>query len=127
MANEILIVDDCKFTTKILAQVMQELGFTAHAARSAEEAIGFLETHEPPQLFLVDWAMPGMSGVEFVAWLGAQAPTAKTPVLMVTGERNITRIAEAIQNGADEYIMKPFSREAVEEKLQILGIQLGGS
>jgi len=39
----------------------------------------------------------------------------------------MTRIAEAIQNGADEHIMKPFSREAVEEKLQILGIQLGGS
>lgn len=127
MAKEILIVDDCKFTNKILAQVMQELGFTAHAARSAEEAIGFLETHEPPQLFLIDWVMPGMSGVEFVAWLRAQAPTAKTPVLMVTGERDMTRIAEAIQNGADEYIMKPFSREAVEEKLQILGIQLGGS
>lgn len=127
MAKEILIVDDCKFTTKILSQVMQELGFTPHAARSAEEAIGFLETHEPPQLFLVDWVMPGMSGVEFVAWLRAQAATAKTPVLMVTGERDMTRIAEAIQNGANEYIMKPFSREAVEEKLQILGIQLGGS
>ncbi len=127
MAKEILIVDDCKFTTKILSQVMQELGFQAHAARSAEEAIGFLETHEPPALFLVDWVMPGMSGVEFVAWLRAQAPTAKTPVLMVTGERDMTRIAEAIQNGANEYIMKPFSREAVEEKLQILGIQLGGS
>ena len=122
MAREILIIDDCKFTTKVLSGVMRELGFDVNSAQSAEEAIGFLETHEPPSLFLVDWVMPGMSGVEFVSWLRSQPTTASTPVLMVTGERDMARVAEAIRSGANEYIMKPFSREAVEEKLQILGI-----
>jgi two-component system chemotaxis response regulator CheY len=121
--REILIVDDCKFTTKRLSQVMSELGFTVHTAMSGEEAIQFLETHEPPSLFLVDWVMPGLSGVELVAYLRAQKSTANTPVLMVTGETDMSRIAEAIKSGANEYIMKPFSKEIVEEKLTLLGIR----
>jgi two-component system chemotaxis response regulator CheY len=123
--RDILIVDDCKFTTKRLSQVMAELGFTVHTAMSGEEAIRFLETHEPPSLFLVDWVMPGLSGVELVAYLRAQATTASTPVLMVTGETDMRRIAEAIKSGANEYIMKPFSKEVIEEKLNLLGIRAG--
>jgi two-component system chemotaxis response regulator CheY len=123
--RDILIVDDCKFTTKRLSQVMSELGFTVHTAMSGEEAIQFLETHEPPSLFLVDWVMPGLSGVELVAYLRSQDTTAKTPVLMVTGETDMSRIAEAIRSGANEYIMKPFSKEIVEEKLNLLGIRAG--
>ena len=125
MTMDILIVDDCAFTTKMLSNVMFELGFTVSTAISAEEAIGFLETHIPPGLFLVDWVMPGMSGVEFVAWLRAQARTKHTPVLMVTGECDLNRIAEALQKGANEYIMKPFCRKGIEEKLKILGVAAG--
>jgi two-component system chemotaxis response regulator CheY len=66
-----------------------------------------------------------MSGVEFVAWLRAQKPTHATPVLMVTAQRDLSQIAEALQSGANEYIMKPFSREAIEEKLKLLGIDSG--
>jgi len=124
MHNEILIVDDCKFTTKVLSRVMQELGFSVQTALSAEEAVRFLETHEPPSLFLVDWVMPGMSGVEFVSYLREQSATRQIPVVMVTGEKDMARIAEALRTGANEYIMKPFSREVIEEKLRILGIPL---
>jgi two-component system chemotaxis response regulator CheY len=125
VTKDILIVDDCKFTTKVLSQCMQELGYEVHTALSAEEAVTFLEMHEPPSLFFVDWIMPGMSGVEFVAWLRAQKPTHATPVLMVTAQRDLSQIAEALQSGANEYIMKPFSREAIEEKLKLLGIDSG--
>jgi two-component system chemotaxis response regulator CheY len=123
--NDILIVDDCKFTTKVLARLMQEMGFEVATAQSAEEAVGFLETHEPPSLFFVDWVMPGMSGVEFVTWLRGQTPTNKVPVVMVTAQKDMTQIAQAIQSGANEYIMKPFSREVIEEKLKLLGIDVG--
>ena len=123
MGKDILIVDDCKFTTKVLSNVMRELGFSVNAVQSGEEAVGYLETHEPPSLFLVDWVMPGMSGVEFVTWLRAQNTTQTTPVLMVTGEKDLTKVAQAITSGANEYIMKPFSREVIEEKLHILGIE----
>lgn len=125
MTKDILIVDDCKFTTKVLSECMRELGYEVHTALSAEEAVTFLEMHEPPSLFFVDWIMPGMSGVEFVAWLRAQKPTQGTPVLMVTAQRELSQIAEALQSGANEYIMKPFSREAIEEKLKLLGIDSG--
>jgi two-component system, chemotaxis family, chemotaxis protein CheY len=123
MGKDILIIDDCKFTTKVLANVMRELGFSVNSVQSGEEAVGYLETHEPPSLFLVDWVMPGMSGVELVAWLRAQATTHNTPVLMVTGEKDLTKVAQAITSGANEYIMKPFSPEVIREKLQILGIE----
>ncbi len=125
MPKDILIVDDCKFTTKVLSQVMVEMGFAVHAAQSAEEAVGYLETHEPPSLFFVDWVMPGMSGVEFVSWLREQSPTKTTPVLMVTAQRDLAQIAEALQKGANEYIMKPFSKEVIAEKLELLGIDSG--
>jgi two-component system chemotaxis response regulator CheY len=104
---------------------MKELGYDVHTALSAEEAVSFLEMHEPPDLFFVDWIMPGMSGVEFVAWLRAQKRTQATPVLMVTAQRDLAQIVEALKSGANEYIMKPFSKEAVEEKLKILGIDSG--
>lgn len=123
MPKDILIVDDCKFTTKVLSQVMTEMGFSVHAAQSAEEAVSYLETHEPPSLFFVDWIMPGMSGVEFVSWLREQNGMKSTPVLMVTAQRDLTQIAEALQKGANEYIMKPFSKEVIAEKLQLLGIE----
>ena len=122
MTRDILIVDDCKFTTKVLCQCMQELGYEVHTALSAEEAVQFLEMHEPPSLFFVDWIMPGMSGVEFVAWLRAQSPTQATPVLMVTAQRDLSQIAEALNSGANEYIIKPFTKDAIEAKLKILGI-----
>ena len=125
MNNEILIVDDCKFTAKVLSKVMQELGFVVNTAFSAEEAVGFLETHEPPSLFLVDWVMPGMSGVEFLSYVRNQPGTKTTPVVMVTGERDISKITQALSSGASEYIMKPFSREIIEEKLKLIGINRG--
>jgi two-component system chemotaxis response regulator CheY len=125
VTRDILIVDDCKFTTKVLSQCMKDLGYDVHTALSAEEAVTFLEMHEPPSLFFVDWIMPGMSGVEFVAWLRAQTHTQSTPVLMVTAQRDLSQIAEALKNGANEYIMKPFTKEAIEEKLKILGIDSG--
>lgn len=123
MSKNVLIIDDCKFTTKVLSGVMQELGFTVHTALSGEEAIAFLEMHEPPSLFFVDWVMPGMSGVEFVTWLRSQGTTSKTPVLMVTAQRDLSNIMEAMQKGASEYIMKPFTKEAIEEKLRLIGLE----
>ena len=123
MGVEILIVDDCKFTTKILSKVMQELGFNVHTALSAEEAVRFLETHEPPTIFFVDWVMPGMSGMEFLSYIREQPATKETPVVMVTGERDINRITEALREGANEYIIKPFSKEIITEKLKLIGIE----
>jgi two-component system chemotaxis response regulator CheY len=118
-----LIVDDCKVTAKVLSRLMSELGFTVHTAYSAEEAVEFLETHAPPSLFMIDWVMPGMSGVELVSYLREQSTTKGIPVMMVTGQRDMRKVAEALKVGADEYIMKPFSRQIIEDKLRIIGLE----
>jgi two-component system chemotaxis response regulator CheY len=125
MPNDILIVDDCRLTAKILGRVMKEMGFEVHTAQSGEEAIDFLSKNATPSLLFVDWVMPGLSGIEFIAWLRAQDTTKSVPVLMVTAERDLSKIAEAIQSGANEYIMKPFSPEIIQEKLRLLGIEVG--
>jgi two-component system chemotaxis response regulator CheY len=125
MSTEALIVDDCKFTTKVLSRCMQELGFSVKTVASGEEAVQFLTGNTTPTVMLVDWVMPGMSGVELVAWLRSQPKHLNTPVLMVTGERDLTKVMEAMQNGANEYVMKPFSKEDIEEKLKLLGIEQG--
>jgi two-component system chemotaxis response regulator CheY len=72
---------------------------------------------------MIDWVMPGMSGVELVSYLREQHTTKGTPVMMVTGQRDMRKVAEALKVGADEYIMKPFSRQIIEEKLRIIGIE----
>ena len=121
MLKQISIVDDCTFTTKIASQVMTEMVFAVQSAQAAEEPVGSLETHEPQSLFLVGCGMPSLSGEGCVSWLREQSETKSTTVLMATAQRDRTQIAEALQKSANEYVMKPFSRGAIAEKLELLG------
>jgi two-component system chemotaxis response regulator CheY len=123
MATEALIVDDCKFTTKVLSRVMEELGFAVQSVASGEAAVDFLSNHTAPAILLVDWVMPGMSGVQLVSWMRTHPQHLNTPVVMVTAEKDLAKVMEAMQTGANEYLMKPFSKEDVEEKLRILGFE----
>ncbi len=125
MPKQILIVDARTFTTKIASQEMTKMGFTGQSAQSAEDAVGNLEAHGPPSLFFVDWVMPGMSGVEFVSWLRDERETKSTPVVTGTAQRDLTQISEAVQKGTNEYVMKPFSKEVIAEKLELFGIGSG--
>jgi len=70
----------------------------------------------------VDWNMPVMNGLEFVKALRADPTFAPVRVMMVTTEADMHNVAMALQAGANEYLMKPFTRDAVMEKLSVLGI-----
>jgi two-component system chemotaxis response regulator CheY len=71
---------------------------------------------------LVDWNMPEMNGLELVRAMRATPNLADIPLVMVTTEGEAERICEAITAGANEYVMKPFDREAITGKLQLIGV-----
>jgi len=71
---------------------------------------------------LVDWNMPEMSGLELLRKVRGEARYAKVSVLMVTTETEIEQMTEALNAGADEYMMKPFTKEILEDKLRLLAM-----
>lgn len=122
MSKHALIVDDCAFTTKYLSRCLTDLGFVVDAACSGESALEKLQGGLCADVILIDWVMPGMSGTELLAKLRHQPQFSATPILMVTAQGELTHIAEALAKGADEYIIKPFSKESIAEKLLLIGV-----
>jgi two-component system chemotaxis response regulator CheY len=122
MSRQVLIVDDCDITVRMLSKVMSDLGFDAIGVSSADIARDILSQEHTPDLILMDWMMPGMTGLELISWLRDSDAHKGTPILMVTANDGIAQVAEALTAGANEYIIKPFSRESIEEKLSILGL-----
>ena len=116
------VVDDSRVMRRLLGNLLSGAGYTLGEAGSGEEALRIVATAPPPALFLVDWNMPGMSGLDLVKALRADPRYHASRIVMVTTETAIGRMNEALGEGADEYLMKPFLREALLEKLRILGL-----
>ncbi|HUA60983.1 MAG TPA: response regulator [Verrucomicrobiae bacterium] len=121
--NKALVVDDSRAVRMILSKTLRELGFEVLQAANGVEALDVMARNgESVQLALVDWNMPEMNGIELVRRLRAQSRYDRLRLMMVTTETEIERITAALEAGANEYIMKPFSREVVEDKLRLLGV-----
>ena len=75
-----------------------------------------------PDVILLDWNMPVMSGMDFLRALRDTALASRPKVVFCTTENGMAYIRAAIEAGADEYVMKPFDRETLESKLQIVGM-----
>ena len=117
-----LVIDDSRAIRLILSRTLQELGFETLEAGNGREALEVLEREGPVHLALVDWNMPVMDGLEFVQAARARPAWSSMRVMMVTTETEIERVVKALEAGADEYVMKPFTRDVIAEKLAILGL-----
>jgi two-component system chemotaxis response regulator CheY len=115
-----LIVDDSKVIRKVARHILETMEFNVSEAADGQEALDYV-THEEPDVILLDWNMPVMTGMEFLRTYRAKIkrPTAK--VIFCTTENGIAHIQAAIDAGADEYVMKPFDRDTLHSKLQIVG------
>jgi two-component system, chemotaxis family, chemotaxis protein CheY len=123
MSSKALVVDDSRAMRGILAKILARLGFEVVQASDGVEALAALDAAMPPvQLVLSDWNMPEMNGLEFVKALRANPKFADVVVIMVTTETHIEQMMTALSAGANEYIMKPFTSEMVEEKLRMLQV-----
>ncbi len=116
-----LIVDDSKVIRMVARKILQELEFETDEAADGQEAVDACKG-KMPDAILLDWNMPVMSGIDFLKELrklpGGDAPI----VVFCTTENDIEHIQEAIEAGANEYIMKPFDSEIIQAKFSQVGL-----
>jgi two-component system chemotaxis response regulator CheY len=116
-----LVVDDSSVIRKVARRVLEELDFDIVEAENGLDALDQCN-EEMPSAILLDWNMPVMDGLEFLVQLRSSDNGSKPKVIFCTTENDISHIAQAVQAGADEYIMKPFDREILENKFQEVGL-----
>lgn len=116
-----LVVDDSRVIRKVACAILKELAFRTEEAENGAAALSACR-HEMPDVILLDWQMPSMTGVEFLRALRNEARGNHPIVLLCTTENDASHISEAINAGADEYIMKPYDRELLEAKLAEVGL-----
>ena len=121
-----LIVDDSRVIRKVSRHILETLGFAVQEAENGKEALERC-TNAMPDVVLLDWNMPVMTGIEFITHLRKTPGGEKPKVVFCTTENDVAHIREAIDAGADEYVMKPFDHETLQIKLQLVGFTCAGS
>jgi two-component system, chemotaxis family, chemotaxis protein CheY len=116
-----LVIDDSRVIRKVACRIMQELSFDAEEAENGAAAL-MVCRRQMPDLILLDWQMPQMSGKEFLRVLRSETKGNHPVVLLCTTENDISDISEAVAAGADDYIMKPYDRGMLEAKLADVGM-----
>ena len=119
-----LVIDDSRAMRMILGRMLRELGMEVAEAANGRLGLDLLDEGLDPGLVLVDWNMPEMTGIEFVAAVRQPPYVSTARIVMVTTETEVPQVAQALAAGADEYVMKPFTKESIFEKLQLLGIEI---
>ena len=120
-----IVVDDSRAMRMLMARLLKDIGFAVDEAGDGSEALDRLRERlsvEPVQLALIDWNMPEMSGIELVEAVRADPAFASLRIVMVTTETELSQVTRALEAGADEYLMKPFTRDDVIGKLDLLGL-----
>jgi len=117
-----LIVDDSRTMRAIISKLVKELGFDVMEAGNGDQALSALSNSGAVDFALVDWNMPGMNGLEFVQAVRSEPAYGAMKVMMITSQTEIEQMVKALEAGANDYLMKPFTREAIIEKLRLLGI-----
>ena len=125
--SKALVVDDSRAVRMILARTLREFGYEVGEAGDGKEALAALEK-EPGQfrLVLVDWNMPVMNGLDLVKALRGRREFSSLLIVMVTTETELGHMATALEAGANEYVMKPFTRDILLSKLEMVGAVSNG-
>lgn len=116
-----LVIDDSRVVRKVACRILTDLGF---ATAEAEDGVTALESCRlnMPEVILLDWRMPNMTGVEFLRALRRDRGGDKPVVVFCTTENDPAHITEALDAGANEYMVKPFDRDILEAKLAEVGL-----
>lgn len=117
-----LIVDDSRAMRLAIGRIMGELGFDIVEAGNGREALERLASTGALDVVLVDWNMPEMNGYDFLRAFRSEQSYSGVPVIMVTTEIETNHVVRALQAGANEYVMKPFTKDVLREKLNLLQI-----
>jgi two-component system chemotaxis response regulator CheY len=121
-----MVVDDSRAMRSMLRRILIENGFEVVAeADNGREALAALERVGALDLALLDWNMPVMNGYELLCELRKNPKFTDMRVMLVTTETEASQILRALDAGADEYLIKPFAKEALREKLNVMGLLEG--
>jgi two-component system chemotaxis response regulator CheY len=121
--SKAMVVDDSRTIRIIIRRILIELGYEVCEASNGIEALKVLETEKTAvKLVLADWNMPEMNGLELVKRLRQNPEYSSLKVLMVTTETEMDQMASALEAGANEYVMKPFTKDILIEKLELVGM-----
>ncbi len=118
----LLLVDDSRAVRMAGAKMAASLGMRALEAEDGSAALEQLRQHPEIDAVLLDWNMPVLDGLSFLKKVRAEASLPQPIVIMCTTENDMKRIVEAMQSGANEYIMKPFTEDIVREKFEEVGV-----
>jgi two-component system chemotaxis response regulator CheY len=117
-----LVVEDSNIIRKILCQYLRKMDIEVVEAVDGRDALERLKEIQPPDLVLVDWNMPVMSGIDFIRAVRELHMYDTLPLIMVTTNSESDYLGAAMQAGANEYIQKPCTFEALREKLHAVGL-----
>ena len=121
-----LIIDDSRAMRSILRRIVSALDFDTEEAGDGQEALDKLQAGDVPDVCLVDWNMPVMDGYTFITQVRANPAWRNVTLMMVTTESEQRQIVRALAAGAHEYVIKPFTPDAISKKLELLGL-VGGA
>lgn len=122
-----LIIDDSRAMRSILKRTLADLGFETSEAEHGQAALDLMNGGLTPDICLVDWNMPVMDGYTFVVSVRENEAWRNITLMMVTTESEHGRIVKALAAGAHEYVIKPFTNDAIIEKLELLGLLKDGA
>ena len=118
-----LVLDDSRAMRLILRRILQDCGFDVVEAADGQQALEVVAAApEVPAVALIDWNMPVMNGLEFVQAVRAEPDYRTMTLMMVTTESEHSQIVRALAAGAHEYVIKPFTSDAIVDKLSLLGL-----
>ncbi len=116
-----LIVDDSKMIRRVASRIVKDMNFNVEEAGNGKEALQLCQGNMPDAI-LLDWNMPVMDGFGFLKALRDEPEGDKPVIVFCTSERSVDHITQALQFGANEYIMKPFDSDIIESKFQLAGL-----
>lgn len=116
-----LVVDDSRVVRKVARRILEARGFMVEEAQDGQVALDACR-RKLPDCVLLDWNMPVMNGIEFLKNLRREFGPEKPPVVFCTTETEISFIEQAIEHGAQEYIMKPFDDDILSGKFAQVGL-----
>ncbi len=117
-----LVVDDSRAMRMMLSNMLKELGFEVSQAQHGKEGLTHLQGNPDTALALVDWNMPEMTGIEMVEAVRMEHGLNSVKLMMVTTESETAQVQRALTAGANEYVMKPFTKDVILEKLRLMKV-----
>lgn len=117
-----LVIDDSRTMRRIVSSVLKDFGYEVVEAGDGQQALDALEAGEGFDLACIDWNMPVMDGLTFVTKVRENRAWRGITLMMVTTESEHGQIVRALAAGAHEYLIKPFTPDALRDKLELLGL-----